>query len=324
MLGWVVGEKLEQSLAILNGVLGDHLARTGNGLATTLSLVHEGERLAVSRPAFSRAMPQAAPRIAVLVHGLMCTEQIWRMSDGSDYGSLLERDLGVTPLYVRYNSGRAIAENGAALADLLEAIGTAYPVPIEEIIPIGFSMGGLVIRSACHIAKQNAHAWPSRVRRAIYIGTPHRGSPLERAGRLLVRTLRKVPDPYTRLLADIGDLRSLGLRNLGDGDLSHEDRDALSGDGGISLGDRRHPVPLLPEIQHFLIAGALAADPWLALWFGDALVPLSSATADACGDVRTVTLPPEHVKIFHAFAHLRLAHDPAVYAQIRGWCEAAS
>jgi hypothetical protein len=248
------------------------------------------------------------------------------MPDGNDYGSLLERDLAVTPLYVRYNSGRAIAENGAALADLLEALGDVYPAAIEEIVPIGFSMGGLVIRSACHAAQEKGHTWLSRVRRAIYIGTPHRGSPVERAGRLLVRTLRSIPDPYTRLIADIGDLRSLGLQNLGDGDVGHHNPAALgkADAAGVSLRDRRHPVPLLPEIQHYLIAGALAKDPWLALWFGDALVPLSSATADACEHARAVTLPPEHVRIFHAFAHMRLAHDPAVYTQIRGWCEAAS
>jgi hypothetical protein len=316
-----VGQKLEQSLAILNGMLGDHLARTGNGLATEFSFVHRGAPLPMDRSAFASAVPSPTPKVAVFVHGLMCTEQVWKMRDGSDYGSLLEQDLGVTPLYVRYNSGRAIAQNGAALADLLESLGAAYPQTIAEIVPIGFSMGGLVVRSACHVAKQKGHTWLSRVKRAIYIGTPHRGSPVERAGRLLVRTLRSVPDPYTRLIADIGDLRSLGLQNLGDRDLQHHDLDALAMGGGVSLRDGRHPVPLLPEIQHYLIAGALATGPWLALWFGDALVPLSSATADACADIQTVTLPPDHVKIFHAFAHMRLAHDPAVYAQVRGFCE---
>jgi triacylglycerol lipase len=318
-----LGQKLEQSLAILNGVLGDHLARTANGLSTALSFVSEGVPVTVDRATFARVIPRAKPKVAVLVHGLMCTEQVWKMSDGSDYGSLLERDLAVTPLYVRYNSGRAIADNGAALSDLLEALGDAYPSMIEEIVPIGFSMGGLVIRSACHAAQKKGHTWLSRVRRAIYIGTPHGGAPLERAGRLLVRVLRSVPDPYTRLIADIGDLRSLGLRNLGDGHV-HEDQNACQTAGSISLRDRRHPVPLLPEIQHYLIAGALAADPRLALWFGDALVPLSSATADACGDVRTAMFPPDHVKVFHAFAHMRLAHDPAVYAQIRAFCEGPS
>ena len=318
-----MGEKLEQSLAILNGVLGDHLARTGNGLSTTLSFVKGGATISLDRAAFAHAVQKARPRVAILVHGLMCTEQIWRMRDGSDYGSLLERDLSFTPLYVRYNSGRAIADNGAELADLLEALGDAYPAAIEEIVPIGFSMGGLIVRSACHAAQKKGQRWLSRVRRAIYIGTPHGGAPLERAGRFLVRVLRSVPDPYTRLIADIGDLRSLGLQNLGDGH-QHEDGGVSRDVGALSLRDRRHPVPLLPEIRHYLIAGALARDPWLALWFGDALVPLSSATARACDDVRTASFPPEHVKIFRAFAHTRLAHDPAVYAQIRAFCEVAS
>ena len=297
-----MGQKLEQSLAILNGVVGDHLARTGNGLATALSFVQAGAPLAVNRAALASAVASASPKIVVLVHGLMCTEQCWTMNDGADYGSLLEQDLGMTPLYVRYNSGRAIADNGAALADRLEELGRAYPEDIAEITPIGFSMGGLVVRSAFHAAQERRHTWLSRVKRAIYIGTPHGGAPLERAGRFLMRTLRRVPDPYTRLIADIGDLRSIGLRNL---------------------GEASHPVPLLPGIQHYLIAGTLAGDPWLALWFGDALVPLSSATAGACRDAKTASLPPDHVKIFPAFAHMRLARDPAVYAQIRSWCEAA-
>jgi hypothetical protein len=309
-----VGAKLEQSLAILNGVIGDHLARTSNALSTTLSLVHDGKPVPVDRAALTRAFPAAKSRVAIFVHGLMCTEQIWRMPDGTDYGSRLADDVGVTPLYLRYNSGRAIADNGAALSNLLESLLGAYPAAIDEIVPIGFSMGGLVVRSACHVARARGHRWISRVRRAIYIGTPHHGSPLERAGRLLVRTLRAVPDPYTRLIADIGDLRSRGLQNLGYGALGHGDRES-------ALGDERHPVPLLPEIQHYLVAGALASDPWLALWFGDALVPLSSATAAVCTDVRAVAFPPSHVKIFHAFAHTRLAHDPAVYAQIRAWCD---
>lgn len=308
-----MGQRLEQSLAILNGVIGDHLARTSNGLSTTLSLVHEGKPLVVDRAALAHVWPNATPRIAIFVHGLMCTEQIWRMPDGSDYGSRLAEDIGVTPLYVRYNSGRAIADNGAALADLLESLEGAYPRAIDEIVPIGFSMGGLVVRSACHVAKSKGHRWISRVRRTIYIGTPHHGSPLERAGRLVVRTLRAVPDPYTRLIADISDLRSRGLQNLGEGALGH-------GDARGDLGDERHPVPLLPEIQHYLVAGALASDPRLALWFGDALVPLSSATAAVCTDAKTVTFPPDHVKIFHSFAHTRLAHDPAVYSHVRAWC----
>src|SRR5258706_6789375 len=132
-----MGEKLDQALAILNGAVGDYLARTDNGLATEMSFIHQGRELAVDRDELARAHPDARSRVVVLIHGVMCTETIWRLPDGSDYGALLERDFGFAPFYLRYNSGLAIADNGAALARLLEELIGAYPAPIEEIVLIG-------------------------------------------------------------------------------------------------------------------------------------------------------------------------------------------
>jgi hypothetical protein len=313
-----MGPRLAQTLAILNGYIGDHLARTDNPLAIELGCVRDGAPLPMTRAALAAAFPAAPPKVVVLVHGLMCTEDVWTLPDG-DFGSRLDQDLGFAPLRVRYNTGRAIADNGTALASMLSSLLESYPVPIDEVLPIGFSMGGLVIRSACHVAKLGGQPWLSRVRRAVYVGTPHRGAPLERAGRVIGRVLRAVPDPYTRLVADLADLRSAGIKDLGDADLTHEHRARTQ--RGLSLLDARHPVPLLPEIRHYLAAGALASEPSLALWFGDALVPVSSATADTCTDAASLALPPAHIRIFGGLAHLRLPHDPAVYAQVRAWLE---
>lgn len=314
-----MGPRLVQTLAILNGYLGDHLARTDNPLGFELGCVRDGEPLPMDRAALAAAFPSAPRKVAVLVHGLMCTEDVWTLPGGGDFGSRLEQDLGFAPLRVRYNTGRAIADNGAALASMLESLLDAYPVPVDEILPIGFSMGGLVIRSACHVAKLGGRPWLSRVSRAVYVGTPHRGAPLERAGRVIGRVLRAVPDPYTRLVADLADLRSAGIKDLGDADLTHEHRARTP--RGLSLLDARHPVPLLPDIRHYLAAGALASEPSLALFFGDAIVPVSSATADACTDAASLALPPAHVRIFEGLAHMRLPHDQAVYEQVRAWLE---
>jgi pimeloyl-ACP methyl ester carboxylesterase len=316
-----VGGKLDQSLAILNGVVGDHLARSENPLATRFACMHDGLPLRLDKETFARELPFATRRVAIFVHGLMCTEEVWKLPDGSDYGTLLERDLGITPIRIRYNSGRSIVDNGSDLAAFCTRLISVYPVPIEEIILIGYSMGGLVVRSACHRAKIEERAWLSRVEKAIYIGTPHQGAPLERAGTWVTRILRAVPDPTTRLIADIGDLRSQGLRDLGHADLRHEDRTSRQ-ERRVSIRDPRHPVPLLPEIEHYLIAGALAESPWLALWFGDTMVPVSSATAGACFSPATLAIPPDHVQIFRSFSHLRLAHDRDVYRALRAWCEA--
>jgi triacylglycerol lipase len=317
-----MGRKLDATLAILNGAIGDYLERTGNGLATETSLVPRigAEPLVPQRARLARAYAAAPTRVALLVHGLMCTETIWEMADGGDYGASLATDLGYTPVYVRYNSGLAIAENGARLSATLEAFATAYPGPIEEIVPIGYSMGGLVVRSACHEARLAKRTWLSLVRRAIYVGTPHLGAPLERMGRAVAKVLRAIDDPYTRLVGQLADLRSDGVKDLGNADLRHEDRAPAA--EAFRLRDARHPVPLLPEIQHYLVAGTLSEDPaGLAALFGDALVPLQSATDGLVDPTRDV-LPPSHVKILGGRSHMMLAHDPEVYDVIRAWCRA--
>lgn len=317
-----MGKKLEFAIAILNGAVGDHLARTGNGLATEMRCIAGGRELPIERDALARAHPEATPRVVVLVHGLMCTEDVWTHAAGGDYGSMLARDHGFTPFYLRYNSGLPIAENGAALAALLERLVAEYPVPIEEIVPVGYSMGGLVVRSACHVASvANAGSWLPLVRRALYVGTPHLGAPMERVGRFVSRVLRAIDDPYTRLIADLGDLRSDGLKDLGDADLRHEDRARRL--PRIGLRDPRHPVPLLPQIQHYLVAGSLSTDARLASLFGDSVVPLGSATDGSCVDAATFALPPSHVKIVGGASHVTIAHDARVYEHLRAWCAPA-
>ena len=311
-----MGNKLEGALAVLNGTIGDYLARTGNGLATTMECMWEGSALALERDALSRAYPRATSRIVVLVHGLMCTETVWNFPEGGDYGARLAEDFGFGPIYVRYNSGQPIADNGAALAHLLDALVLAYPVPIEEILLLGFSMGGLVVRSACHDASLHPGRWLPLVKRAIYIATPHLGAPYERFGRVIAKVLEAVNNPYTQLIADIANLRSAGLQDLGDANLRHEDRARPT---GPRLSDWRHPVPLLPGMNHYLIAGTLSKEPWLAALFGDWVVPLKSAMAGA-GETGE-PLPPSHIRVIAGAPHMALAHHPEVYPCIRAWVE---
>ncbi len=221
---------LELVIGVLNGALGDYLQRTGNGLATPMTLVHDGKPMPPTREALRAAYPEATGRIAVFVHGLMSIESVWRMSDGRTYGSLLARDLGYTPVFLRYNSGLHISENGEALDGLLGRLVASYPVPVEEILLVGHSMGGLVLRSATHAASEEARSWLRLVKRAFYIGTPHLGAPLERLGNLVSWTLQKVGNPYTSLVADIVNLRSNGVKDLRFANLRREDWDGLDAD----------------------------------------------------------------------------------------------
>jgi len=132
------------------------------------------------------------PDVAVFVHGLGELETYWGYAD----------ELGWSPALIRYNTGRSVAENGAALAELLEGI------EAERLALIGHSMGGLVIRSAC----MHGGSWTSRVKCTVALGTPHTGAPLAHGVHWLARGLA-VP-PETRPFARFLDRRSAGIRDL--------------------------------------------------------------------------------------------------------------
>lgn len=316
-----MGRTLDVALGALNGVVGDYLERTGNGLATEMCLLRDGTVVAPTREVLFGDGDEAPRKIVVLVHGLMSTEDVWRMPDGETYGTLLRRELGFAPFEVRYNSGRRISQNGESLDALLTAMVAAHPGAIEEIALVGHSMGGLVIRAATHAGSERESPWLPLARRAFYVGSPHLGAPLERFGNALAWALGKVQHPITVLVADILKLRSAGVKDLRYGNLRREDWDGADADA--LLTNRRHPAPLLPHIRHHLVAGTLSADPTSRLLLGDVLVPVRSATGQARAEDRAAPFPQEHVALLPSFNHLRLAHDPAVFERIRAWCEEA-
>lgn len=309
-------------VSILNGIVGDYLHRRQNGLAIDMAFMHRGKPLTLDRDSLLAAYPQASGKICILIHGLCCSERSWLISDEADnteeisYGSLLQTELGYTPLFVRYNSGRPLADNGEQFARLLGDLVSAYPVAVEEIVLIGHSMGGLIIRSACEFASQHANrqetardaAWLTHVGKAFYLGTPHEGADLEKLTHAAVAVLDAVPNPITRVIGDVLNMRSQGIKNLRDSQaLRPKAADALSS------------TPWLDRIQHYLIAGTLHEDPQHAVsqLFGDGLVRVPGAAAQ--GSVGYSMLPEEHIKVFPGVHHMALAHDRAVYAQIKDW-----
>ncbi len=79
-------------------------------------------------------------------------------------------------------------------------------------------------------------------------------------------------------------------------------------------------TPLLPEIRHYLLAGALHGDPALQAWFGDAMVPVPSATFREPPSDGALAIAAEDVTVFPGFSHVKLAHDRAVYDRIKEIC----
>ncbi len=219
----------EAIVSALNGVLGDHLAATGNPLAIETRL--------------RRRDHATTGRALVLVHGLCMTDQQWQR-DGHDHGAALAAAAGWTPIYARYNTGRRIATNGRELAEQLEQLVETWPVPLAELAIVGHSMGGLVARSACDHARDAGHRWLAWLGKLACLGTPHHGAPLERAGNL-VEVLVGV-SPYAAPLARLGGIRSDGIKDLRYGlQAPLPERIAcfaIAGRSGRLLGDGLVPV----------------------------------------------------------------------------------
>lgn len=305
-------------LAALNGALGDQLAESGSSLAVTMAFRHNGETLPEDQPGLARALPAAGGKVILLIHGLLMSDTQWAF-DGDDFGAALARDLGYTPIYLLYNSGRHISTNGRELADRLEALLSIWPCPAEEVSILGYSMGGLVARSAAHYGAAANHDWYRRLRHLVFLGTPHHGAPLERGGAWVNVALEAVP--YAAPFGRIGRGRSAGITDLRHGNLLDEDwrgrdrfRDRL---------DTRQIVPLPAGVACYTMAGSLRPGPDAVSdrLLGDGLVPLNSALGFHRDPARTLDLPDERRWIGYGLGHLDLLRQPVVYDRLRAWLE---
>src|SRR3954463_9225101 len=307
-------------LAILNGAHGDLLDRETPALATTMTLRQAGQVVPVQADALAAAYPEARGRLVVFLHGLTETEGAWCYKSerhhgrpGVTYGTLLAEDLGLAPLFPRYNTGLHISDNGRRLADLLDRLVEAWPVPVQDLVLVGHSMGGLVARSALHQAAsgtEEAEPWTAAVCDTVTLGTPHLGAPLERGVHALTHTLARLPE--TRPLANVLALRSVGIKDLRRGTVV--DDDWADRDLDAREPARHTHVPLHDGARHFVILATLARDPDTRLGsaLGDLLVPPLSAVGDT-GDEHRLAVPADHVLRLGNLNHFDLLNRPKAY-----------
>ncbi len=290
--------------AALNGAFGDALERGGSALAIPTAIRVDGEDVPLHRGALADAFPGATGRVAVLLHGLCESEAGWRAARPDSYPARMHAELGVTPVLLRYNSGLTIAENGEELARLLSALCTYWPVQLRELVLIGHSMGGLVIRAACHAGTRDRRAWVGQVRSAVYLGAPHGGAALEKGARLLAASLQRVPE--TRPLAAAIDARSAGIHDLGDGVVAAEH------------------VPLRAGIRHHAVAATIGGHSMLGNAFGDLFVRNASASGRGTRSRPDLTFEQADVHRVPNANHFDLLYHPGVYEQLRVWLTPAA
>jgi pimeloyl-ACP methyl ester carboxylesterase len=297
----------------VTGLIGDELERQGSDLAEPMSVRLDGR--AVEPADFGAAVDAPTERLVVFAHGLMESEFAWRLGGAEPYGARLRRELGFTPVELRYNTGRHISENGRSLADLLEQLVEAWPVELERIVLVGHSMGGLVSRSACHQAAGRGDTWVEQVRHVISLGTPHMGAPLAQGVHWASAALHALPE--TRPLASFLRRRSAGIRDLRHGSLV--DADWLDRDPDALRAVACEEVPLLEGATHCFVAATVTSNPRhpVARLVGDFLVLEASASGRARD--RRVPFEAEHGMVVGGAHHIALLNHPAVYEQLRDW-----
>jgi hypothetical protein len=306
----------EALIAVLNGVLGDYLAATANPLATPMALRRDGRALQVDSALLATSLPDATGRVLVMIHGLCMNDLQWSR-EGHNHGAALGRDLGFTPVYLHYNSGLHVSINGHALAQQLEHLIEQWPQPVERFVLLGHSVGGLLARSALHYGAQADHRWPSRLSDMVFLGTPHHGAPLERAGNWVDIVLGATP--YARPFARLGKVRSAGITDLRHGNLL--DEDWVGRDRFARGADRRQHVPLPQDVRCYAVAASIGqrtADLKNRL-LGDGLVPLDSALGRHRDPARCLQFAEDRQWIGYGVGHLDLLKHPELYAQLLRW-----
>jgi len=306
----------EAVVAALNGVLGDQLFARNNPLAIAMRIRVNGRPLEPTPAGIRASVPRPRDRVVVMVHGLCMSDLQWNR-ESHDHGRALAKDLDANALYLHYNSGRHVSTNGAEFASLLEQLVLRWPVPLREIVFVGHSMGGLVIRSAFAAAQKHGLSWSGLVRALVFLGTPHHGAALERGGHGVDMLL--AASPYTVAFTRLGRMRSAGITDLRHG--SVQDEDWQQRDRFAHGCDMRQPHPLPRDTPCFAIAGSLskvAPDRGRAPR-GDGLVSVASALGRHEDARRDLRIQLARQRIAYGTGHLDLLGSKAVHRQMKRW-----
>lgn len=303
--------------AALNGILGDYLVSQNNPLSIDMHLSFQGKPLnsADLDRVLERAVEENQGRLLLMIHGLCMNDLQWT-KDGHDHGQMLAQELGVTPLYLNYNSGQHISFNGQQLSALLEDMIQRSPAPLSINI-LAHSMGGLIARSAIHFDQNHDKRWHKNVAKAVFLGTPHHGAPLEKTGNWLDLLLGT--HPYTAPFTKLIQIRSRGITDLRHGNLTHKDEQPRNRFDFVR--DNREPIALPDGIECYTIAGSIGtSDKFHKInVIGDGLVTVDSALGRHETKTHTLLFPTHRQAHLKAVNHLQLLGSDRVYDLLRKW-----
>jgi pimeloyl-ACP methyl ester carboxylesterase len=302
--------------SLLNGLVGDYLEEKENPLKITMQFRYQAEAIALDSESLKEIYPTVNGKILVMVHGSCMNDLQWTRKD-HNHGTALAKELGKTPIYLQYNSGRHISTNGQDFNELIEKLVQHWPVPVKELVIIAHSMGGLVTRSALHYGQQQQQTWTKYLKKIVFLGTPHHGAPLERTGNYLDGILESIA--YAKPFARLGKVRSGGITDLRYGNLV--DEDWQGSDRFDNKGDQRQHIPLPKRIACYNIAAVLGkeTDAISPRMIGDSMVDIKSALGQHENPAKQLQFKKQNTWVAYGVSHLGLLNNLEVYAKIKRW-----
>jgi pimeloyl-ACP methyl ester carboxylesterase len=302
----------------LNGLIGDYLEAENNALQITMHFRFQSQNLVLKPDNLKEAIPNINGKILVLVHGSCLNDSSWSRKD-HNHGESIARELDKTLIYLNYNSGCHVSKNGQKFNDLLEQLVLNWPVKVEEITMFSHSMGGLVARSAMYYGAQNKNNWFKKLKKTIFLGTPHHGSIVERTGNYFDVIFDKIH--YTKPLARLGKMRSEGVTDLRYGNITDQD---WKGNNRFEInGDQRIHVSLPKNVDSYTVAATTgkASTPLTLHLLGDGLVDIKSAFGQHKNQDKDLNFKEENTWVAYETTHMDLLSEPLVYEKIKSWME---
>jgi pimeloyl-ACP methyl ester carboxylesterase len=322
-LATVLGEtkatdEREAIRSVLNGVIGDYLEKNDNPLKIKMQFRHQGKAISLDRKSLEETYPTINGKIILMVHGSCMNDLQWTRNE-HNHGTALANEFDKTPIYLHYNSGQHISTNGQEFNKLLEELVQHWPVPVEELIILAHSMGGLVSRSAIHYGQQEQQSWIPYLKKIIFLGTPHHGAPLEQAGNFLDVALENIP--YAKPFARLGKIRSAGVTDLRYGNLV--DEDWQDNDRFKMQRDQRNNISLPEQVACYSIAGVAgkSTDSISSKLLGDKMVSVKSALGQHKKPSKDLNFKKENTWIADETSHSELLSNLKIYAKVKSWMD---
>ncbi|MCH8568885.1 MAG: GPI inositol-deacylase [Balneolales bacterium] len=311
-------EKKDIIISVLNGVLGDYLVKKKNPLAISMRFRYQGNAVQPEADVINSIYGQKVNgKILLLIHGLCMNDVQWTRK-GINLGEEIATELDKTPIYLHYNSGLHISENGKSLNTVLESLIQNWPVPVTEIIIIGHSMGGLVARSAYFYGEKDESKWTSHLKKLIFLASPHHGAPLERLGNYVDLALDATF--FTKPFARVGKIRSPGITDLRYGNII--DDDWADFDRFVKRKDERIHVPLPEKVNCYAVSALIGRSEGRRLkaqFIGDGLVTKDSALGFHNDPEKSLNFKYANTLTVFKTSHLDVLNSPLVLEQLLYW-----